>query len=85
VVVLGLSAPQDALIAALKTAARHDIVKGFAVGRTIFEAPAREWLAGRIDDDEAVHRLAHGFQVLIDAWRGVRRGVAAPAAVAQDA
>ncbi len=72
VLVLGLSAPEDALIASFKTAARFDVVKGFAVGRTIFEAPAPHWLAGRIDDAEATSQLAARFRSLVSAWRAAK-------------
>lgn len=72
VLVLGQSAREDALAAVFKAAAPFDIVKGFAVGRTIFEPPARLWFAGRIDDAEAVQRLATGFKSLIEAWRAAK-------------
>ena len=61
VVVLGLDAPQAELEESLASAARHNLVKGFAVGRTIFADAAQRWLAGRIDDAEAVQR--HGRPV----------------------
>jgi len=53
VVLLGQSAQEEALVAAFQAAAGVDIVKGFAVGRTIFAEPARLWLTGAIDDAEA--------------------------------
>ena len=37
-----------------QTAAGFDLVKGFAVGRTIFGAVARDWMAGKTDDAGAV-------------------------------
>lgn len=72
VLVLGQSAHKDALAAVFKAAAPFNVVKGFAVGRTIFEPPARLWFAGRIDDAQAVERLATGFKSLIEAWRGAK-------------
>jgi 5-dehydro-2-deoxygluconokinase len=72
VVLLGQSAQAEALAAAFNAAARFDIVRGFAVGRTIFEDPARLWLTGAIDDAEAVERLAHGFAGLVQAWRDAK-------------
>jgi 5-dehydro-2-deoxygluconokinase len=72
VLVLGQSARPEALAAAFETAARFDVVKGFAVGRTIFEAPARQWLAGEIDDAAASRQLAEGFGALIQSWRGAK-------------
>jgi 5-dehydro-2-deoxygluconokinase len=72
VVMLGLAAEQPALIAAFQAAAASPIVKGFAVGRTIFAEPARLWLTGAIDDAEATARLARNFAVLVDAWRAAK-------------
>ena len=46
VVLLGLSAPEEELIASFEAAASTPIVKGFAVGRTIFADAAEHWLAG---------------------------------------
>jgi 5-dehydro-2-deoxygluconokinase len=81
VLVLGQSARPEALAAAFEAAARFEIVKGFAVGRTIFEAPARAWLAGEIDDAAATDRLVAGFGALIQSWRGAKaRARSRPAA-----
>ena len=38
------------------------MVKGFAVGRTIWHEPARRWLTGEIDDAQAVATLADEFR-----------------------
>ena len=51
------------------------VVKGFAVGRTIFHDAARAWLAGEIDDAAAVARLAAKFSMLVEAWRRARAAV----------
>ncbi len=75
VVLLGLSAPEAELIASFEVVAPFPIVKGFAVGRTIFYDVAREWLAGRIDDAAAVSALVGKFEVLVDAWRHLRGAV----------
>ncbi len=76
VVLLGLSAPEDELIASFASAARTPIVKGFAVGRTIFAAAAERWLAGEIGDEAAIDDLARRFSVLVDAWRAAKHKVA---------
>jgi len=81
VVLLGQSAQTEALVAAFKAAAPFRIVKGFAVGRTIFAEPARAWLTGAIDDEAAVGALADNFSALVGAWRAAK--AAAPAAVAE--
>jgi len=72
VVLLGLSAPEAELLASFEVAARFPIIKGFAVGRTIFYDVAREWLSGLIDDEAAVAALADKFRALVDAWRRLR-------------
>ena len=72
VVVLGLDAPFDELRASFQAAARHEMVKGFAVGRTIFGEAARAWMAGNMSGDEAVARMAENFSRLCEAWDEAR-------------
>jgi 5-dehydro-2-deoxygluconokinase len=82
VVVLGLSATEEALVASFRAAASVPIVKGFAVGRTIFADAAGRWLAGEIDDEAAIADLARRFGTLVEAWRAAvaaRRVVAGAA------
>ena len=69
IVLLGLEAPAQELEAAFAVAAREPLVKGFAVGRTLFNEAARRWLPGEITDEEAVSDMADRFQGLVDAWR----------------
>jgi 5-dehydro-2-deoxygluconokinase len=69
IVLLGLEAPEDELEAAFAAAAGEPQVKGFAVGRTIFNDAARRWLAGEITDEAAVSDMAGRFQRLVDAWQ----------------
>ena len=69
---LGLDAPRDVLEASFALAARQPVCKGFAVGRTIFGAPARAWMQGEIDDEEAVARMAASYARLIEAWDRLR-------------
>ncbi len=75
VLLLGLSQPVETLISAFETTAGMAVVKGFAVGRTVFHEPARAWFAGDIDDETAVAALATNFTVLVDAWRRTRAAV----------
>ncbi len=72
VVVLGLDAPAEELAASLAIAARHDLVKGFAVGRTIFGDAARGWLAGTLGDDAAVEMMVQKYAGLCAVWDKVR-------------
>ncbi|MBN8713808.1 MAG: 5-dehydro-2-deoxygluconokinase [Xanthomonadales bacterium] len=78
VLLLGLQAPSAELLASFRCAAANPIVKGFAVGRTIFAGPATRWLAGSIDDDTAVAELAGGLATLVDGWRAARTAVHQP-------
>ncbi|MER8706740.1 5-dehydro-2-deoxygluconokinase [Mesorhizobium sp. M0323] len=72
IVLLGLEAPQDELEAAFAATAKAPIVKGFAVGRTIFINAAEQWLAGKMSDEEAVADMASRFEKLTEAWLAAR-------------
>ncbi len=72
VVVLGLGQAEADLAAAFALAARQPLVKGFAVGRTIHGAAGRDWMAGRIDDAEAVAVMAESFRRLCGLWDAAR-------------
>ncbi len=75
VVVLGLDAEEEALAASLALAARHGLVKGFAVGRTIFGDAARAWFAGALDDDGAVGMMAARYARLCGVWDAARGAI----------
>lgn len=68
VVLLGLEAEEDVLEQAFIASRAAPLVKGFAVGRTIFNAPAKAWLAGEIDDEAAISLMAGNFERLTAAW-----------------
>lgn len=72
IVVLGLDAPAEELFASFAQAARFDLVKGFAVGRTIFGDAARGWMTGKMDDAAAVRMMAERFRSLCDVWDKAR-------------
>jgi 5-dehydro-2-deoxygluconokinase len=69
IVMLGLEAPERELAAAFGTASGTKLVKGFAVGRTIFADAADKWLSGRMTDQEAVADMAARFQSLVSIWK----------------
>ena len=73
IVVLGLDAPVAQLSESFERAARFDLVKGFAVGRTIFGDVARAWFAGTMGDDEAVATMAERYTNLCTIWDSARR------------
>ena len=72
IVVLGLDAPEEELAASFALAAKQPLVKGFAVGRTIFGDAARAWLPGNITDGEAVAEMAENYQRLCGIWDAAR-------------
>jgi 5-dehydro-2-deoxygluconokinase len=69
VVLLGQSAPVAQLMQGFAEAGGIGSVRGFAVGRTLFAEPSREWLAGRIDDAQLVEQAASNFATLIGEWQ----------------
>ena len=72
VMLLGLDAPADELREQFRLAAGCDLVRGFAVGRTIFGEPARAWLGGALSDAEVVDRMAERFGALVESWTALR-------------
>ncbi|MFN6925599.1 MAG: 5-dehydro-2-deoxygluconokinase [Tabrizicola sp.] len=74
VVVLGLDAPETELAAALALAARQPLVKGFAIGRTIFGDAARGWLKGEMTDAQAVAMMTERYRRLCSVWDAAREG-----------
>ncbi|WP_238367181.1 bifunctional 5-dehydro-2-deoxygluconokinase/5-dehydro-2-deoxyphosphogluconate aldolase [Mesobacterium pallidum] len=74
IVVLGLDAPEDELAASFQLAAKQPLVKGFAVGRTIFGDAARAWMQGEMSDADAVGMMARRFSHLCEVWDTARAG-----------
>ena len=72
IVVLGLDAPEAELAASFALAAKQPLVKGFAVGRTIFGDAARAWLSGQMSDADAVAQMAERFTRLCGIWDTAR-------------
>ena len=72
VVMLGQNAPIEQLVASFEEARHSRTCRGFAVGRSIFQDPARAWLTGGIGDNDLVERCGHAFEELITAWRRIR-------------
>jgi 5-dehydro-2-deoxygluconokinase len=68
IVVLGLDVGEEELAESFSVAASHDLVKGFAVGRTIFGEVARAWMKGTTDNASAIAEMARRYQRLCDVW-----------------
>ncbi|MFN4204038.1 MAG: 5-dehydro-2-deoxygluconokinase [Tabrizicola sp.] len=74
VVVLGLDAAEADLAASFRLAALQPLVKGFAVGRTIFADAARAWFRGEITDGAAVAIMVEKYARLCAIWDASRKG-----------
>ncbi|KAB8312439.1 5-dehydro-2-deoxygluconokinase [Erwinia endophytica] len=72
ILILGLDAPEEKLRAGFAAAAKAPWVKGFAVGRTIFSQPSRQWLQGELDDRTLINEVKNNYLRLINAWRAER-------------
>lgn len=72
IVVLGLDAPEVELAASFRVAAAHEVVRGFAVGRTIFGDVARAWMKDAMTDQAAVSDMAARYARLCDIWDDAR-------------
>ncbi|MBO9454684.1 5-dehydro-2-deoxygluconokinase [Paracoccus sp. R12_1] len=77
IVVLGLDAPETELQASFEIAVGFELVRGFAVGRTIFGSVARDWMQGRIADDDAVDQMARRYARLCEVWDKARKAARA--------
>jgi 5-dehydro-2-deoxygluconokinase len=75
VLLLGLDAPEDELMPSIAAAARQEVCKGFAIGRTIFGDAAEAWLSGRLDDAAVVAEIGRRYARLIAVWRSARKAV----------
>ncbi|KFI30052.1 5-dehydro-2-deoxygluconokinase [Haematobacter massiliensis] len=72
IVVLGLDSPEAVLGESFRIAAAFPLVRGFAVGRTIFSEAARQWFDGQMDDAAAVTEMAARYSRLCDLWDKAR-------------
>jgi 5-dehydro-2-deoxygluconokinase len=72
VVLLGLEAPEEELAKGFAAVAEQPVVKGFAVGRTIFASAAAKWLRGQLTDEAATADMAGRFESLVGIWNKAR-------------
>ncbi|WP_018687815.1 bifunctional 5-dehydro-2-deoxygluconokinase/5-dehydro-2-deoxyphosphogluconate aldolase [Ahrensia kielensis] len=72
IVVLGLDAPEAELAKSFEIASSYPLVKGFAVGRTIFGDAARAWMMGQIDDAAAIQQMSARYSQLCKVWDTAR-------------
>jgi 5-dehydro-2-deoxygluconokinase len=69
IVLLGLEAPESELARAFELTSGQHWVKGFAIGRTIFNDVARDWLAGGLKDEDAIAAMTQRFGKLVELWK----------------
>jgi 5-dehydro-2-deoxygluconokinase len=70
VILLGKGVPLDELRQAFASARKHEICKGFAVGRSIFHKPIETWVKGQCSQKDCVQLIERNFRSLIEAWEG---------------
>ena len=73
IVVLGLGETKEKLAQSFSIAATYPLVKGFAVGRTIFADVAQQWFLGAKTDAKAIDEMAKNFQKLCGIWDKARK------------
>ena len=76
--ILGLGQSEADLAASFRLAAPFSLVKGFAVGRTIHADMGRAFMAGEVDEAEAVATMAENYRRLCGIWDQARATGAKP-------
>jgi myo-inositol catabolism protein IolC len=71
-IVLGRGADDQTVEAWLKTAAQVDGMIGFAVGRTVFWDPIKDYEAGTIDRAGAAAKIAANYRRWVDVFEAGR-------------
>jgi 5-dehydro-2-deoxygluconokinase len=68
IILLGLDGSVDDISKSIQIAAKHNWVKGFAIGRTLFGETAKSWFAREIDDASAINEMKGRYRQMLDAW-----------------
>ncbi|WP_410677958.1 5-dehydro-2-deoxygluconokinase [Avibacterium paragallinarum] len=68
ILILGLDAPEETFKQVFNASANAPLVKGFAVGRTIFGQPSAQWLAGELSDEQLIQAVSERYKRLIQLW-----------------
>lgn len=69
ILILGLDAPEETFKQVFNASANAPLVKGFAVGRTIFGQPSAQWLAGELSDEQLIQAVSERYKRLIQLWK----------------
>jgi 5-dehydro-2-deoxygluconokinase len=66
--VLGQGLEVEVLAKSFAAASTEPLCKGFAIGRSIYAEPTRQWLAGAIGEEELVVSVAANYEQMISLW-----------------
>jgi 5-dehydro-2-deoxygluconokinase len=70
VLVLGQALEEEDLAEFFAAAAAEPLCNGFAIGRSIYGADARRWLAGEIDDEGLMSSVTERYGRMVALWQG---------------
>lgn len=74
IVLLGKDAPIDKIIQQFSIVKKAKYIKGFAIGRTIFSEPAKEWFAGKLSDEACISAICDNYLAVAHAWQEAIQG-----------
>ena len=70
VLLLGANQPMDELTESLtQVKQRSKVIRGFAIGRTVWGESAQQWMRNEISDEELIQTVAQKFTTIIKTWR----------------
>jgi 5-dehydro-2-deoxygluconokinase len=67
--VLGQGLEEERLVESFAAAASEPLCNGFAIGRSIYGAPARRWLAGEIKDEDLLSTVVARYERMVFLWQ----------------
>ncbi len=67
--VLGQGLEEERLVESFAAAASEPLCNGFAIGRSIYGAPARRWLAGEIEDENLLSTVVARYERMVFLWQ----------------
>jgi 5-dehydro-2-deoxygluconokinase len=70
ILVLGQGLEEEDLAEVFAAAASEPLCNGFAIGRSIYGAEARRWLAGEISDERLISSVADRYGHMVALWQG---------------
>lgn len=69
ILMLGLDAPKEQIAKSFAAMGNAPLLKGFAIGRTIFGEPAKQWFNNTLSDDACVEAIAKNYLEIATAWK----------------